>query len=153
VIAVKKSIFAALGAIGFALAIMAAPAATASADQVKSLRGSVAVDEADQAPDIHDPSAGKRFERAFRQQPPLIPHKIDKYEIDMKVNQCMRCHDWPYNVKENAPKISETHYRNREGTALDVLSRNRWFCTQCHVPQTDALPLVDNSFQPTADRR
>ena len=42
--------------------------------------------------------------------PPLIPLRVDKYEIDLKVNQCLRCHDWPYNVQENATKISETHY-------------------------------------------
>jgi cytochrome c-type protein NapB len=124
--------------------------ASAEAQEVKTLRGEAGLVETTRAPELYDPSAGKRFERAFRQQPPLIPHKVDKYEIDIKVNQCMRCHDWPQNVRENAPKISETHYVNREGTALDRLSRNRWFCLQCHVVQTDALPLVENKFQPVA---
>lgn len=143
----KNIAVATLGVIGLALAVVIGPAA---AEQVKTLRGELGIDETDRAPELYDPSAGKRFERAFRQQPPLIPHKIDKYEIDLKVNQCMRCHDWPYNVRENAPKISETHYVNREGTALDRLSSNRWFCTSCHAVQTDALPLVDNKFQPVA---
>jgi cytochrome c-type protein NapB len=29
---------------------------------------------------------------------------------------------------------------------LADVSRRRYFCTQCHVPQTDARPLVGNSF-------
>lgn len=130
------------------LALGLAALVSVQAQEVKTLRGEAGLGETNRAPELYDPSAGKRFERAFRQQPPLIPHKVDKYEIDIKVNQCMRCHDWPQNVRENAPKISETHYVNREGTALDRLSRNRWFCLQCHVVQTDALPLVENKFQP-----
>jgi cytochrome c-type protein NapB len=90
---------------------------------------------------------GARTERAYRQQPPLIPHAIDKYEIDLKVNQCLRCHDWPRNVRENAPKISETHYVDREGVRLDKIASTRWFCNQCHVPQMETKPLVDNLFR------
>ena len=37
---------------------------------------------------------------------------------------------------------------NRDGVALDQVSRARWFCTQCHVPQEDTKPLVQNIFQP-----
>jgi cytochrome c-type protein NapB len=40
-----------------------------------------------------------------------------------------------------------THFRDREGQELDNVSPRRYFCTQCHVPQTDAKPLVDNTFQ------
>jgi len=35
-------------------------------------------------------------------------------------------------------------------TAADpepVLHMNRWQCNSCHVPQVDAKPLVENSFQ------
>ncbi|MCG8358085.1 MAG: nitrate reductase cytochrome c-type subunit, partial [Kiloniellales bacterium] len=107
-------------------------AATALAqDQaLQSLRGDAPVTEAPPAPDVKkqntDPA---RFGRAYRQQPPLIPHRIDHYQIDLRVNKCLQCHDWPHNVQENAPKISETHYTNREGVALDHVARNRWFCT------------------------
>lgn len=128
--------------------LAAAPAALAQSDDMVSLRGSAELPETIAAPDVRrqntDPG---RFSRAYRQQPPLIPHKIDAYEIDLKVNQCMRCHDWPYNVEEGAPKISETHYFDRQGVALDEVSRTRWFCTQCHVPQVNARPLVENSFR------
>jgi cytochrome c-type protein NapB len=28
------------------------------------------------------------------------------------------------------------------------VSARRYFCVQCHVPQTNAKPLVENTFQP-----
>lgn len=36
---------------------------------------------------------------------------------------------------------------NRDGVALDQVTRSRWFCTQCHVPQDNARPLVRNRFK------
>ncbi len=122
-------------------------------DKVHSLRGATELDENNEAYDLKKQDTGHRFERAYRQQPPMIPHKIEKYQINLKVNQCMRCHDWPYNVDEGAPKISETHYTNRNGVALDKVTRLRWFCTQCHVPQVVAPALVRNNFTPATGRR
>jgi len=129
-----------------AFAVLAAVAVGAA--EIKSLRGDVAVDENDAGASSFRFTEGQPMERAYRQQPPLIPHAIEKYEIDLKVNQCLRCHDWPYNVREKATKVSETHYVSREGVRLDTVAGTRWFCTQCHVPQADALPLVENTFEP-----
>ena len=91
------------------------------------------------------PTAG--FGRAYRQQPPLIPHNVDGYEVTFANNKCMECHDWPGNSRFNAPKISETHYVDRAGVRLDKVAGTRYFCNQCHVPQIDAKPLVGNAFQ------
>lgn len=146
----KKIDYYALGALLLlGIALMGPPSYSQNAE-VKSLRGDTPVTENAPPADITDQDVGKRFVKNYRQQPPLIPHKIDKYEIDQKVNQCLRCHDWPRNVTENAPKISETHYVDRNGAALDHVSRRRWFCTQCHVPQSDTEPLVKNGFVPLA---
>jgi cytochrome c-type protein NapB len=87
------------------------------------------------------------FERAYRQQPPLIPHKVEGYQITGENNACMGCHDWPGNTRVNAPKISETHYVDRQGVRLDKVAGTRYFCQQCHVPQADAKPLVGNIFK------
>lgn len=114
---------------------------------VKSLRGGVEVQDATPAPLAAKQDTKGRFGRAYRQQPPLIPHRIRGYQIDAKVNQCMHCHDWPNNVEEGAPKVSETHYVDRNGVALDHVARTRWFCNQCHVPQANAKPLVSNTFK------
>lgn len=143
-------------AIGLALSFAAvafSPQGFAQEGGLQSLRGATALDEGNDVPEILRQDTGRRFEKAYRQQPPLIPHKIEKYQINLKVNQCMRCHDWPYNARENAPKISETHYKNRDGVALDKVARTRWFCTQCHVPQSDASALISNTFKPASGRR
>jgi cytochrome c-type protein NapB len=42
--------------------------------------------------------------------------------------------------------ISVTHYQDRDGQMLAGVSRQRYFCTQCHVPQTDARQLVPSTF-------
>jgi cytochrome c-type protein NapB len=119
---------------------------------VQSLRGEVEIPDENIAPDQprQDTQPGS-FARSYRQQPPLIPHKIDGYQIDRAANQCMQCHDWPYNVDQQAPKISETHYIDRDGVALDRVSPRRWFCTQCHAPQSNAKELVRNDFKSSLD--
>jgi cytochrome c-type protein NapB len=40
---------------------------------------------------------------------------------------------------------------SREGAALDVVARTRWFCTQCHVPQVRTRALVPNTFKSPAE--
>ncbi len=132
--------------LGMTALLLVAPT-VASAQEVLSLRGDVEIEEGTSPPEVMAQEIG-RVARNYRQQPPLVPHRIDKYQVDLKINQCLRCHDWPQNVEENAPKIGETHYLNREGIMLDAISRRRWFCTQCHVTQADAAPLVGNTFEP-----
>ena len=46
------------------------------------------------------------------------------------------------------PKISPTHFETRDGMTLGEVSPRRYFCLQCHVPQADAKPLVNNTFKP-----
>lgn len=122
------------------------------AGEVRPLRGETDIPDVNHVPEIErqDTRSGS-FGRAYRQQPPLIPHKIQGYQITRTVNQCMQCHDWPYAAEQGAPKISETHYYDRNGKALDRVSPNRWFCTQCHVPQSNAKDLVDNNFKSAPD--
>ncbi len=120
----------------------------AAAETVQSLRGEAGIDETVPPPEIQQQLKAEKLPRNYRQQPPLIPHRIQKYQIDLRVNQCLSCHDWPQNVRENAPKVSETHYVDRNGVQLDGVARTRWFCTQCHVTQEEAIPLVENTFTP-----
>lgn len=117
------------------------------AAEINSLRGDTDITVTNPAAEINPILENGRYPQNYRQQPPLIPHRIDKYQINLKVNQCMRCHNWQYAAKEGAPKISETHYKDhRTGQPLDDVVPGRWFCTQCHVPQMDAKPLVENIF-------
>lgn len=144
--AVKTKIMAIAVALGLAFGMGAV------AEEVKSLRGTAA-DAPDAAPEIHRVQQGLKLERAYRQQPPLVPHEVEKYQVDLKVNQCLRCHEWPYSDQEKAPKISDAHYVDRSGARQDTVDGTRYFCAQCHVPQVDAKPLVDNKFTPAAAAR
>ena len=134
--------------IGLALAgALATTAAYAQSANVKSLRGDISIDEANAAPVVttqDKPASG--FGRAYRQQPPLVPHTIEGYQVTKGFNKCLSCHEWPQNAQFNAPKVSETHYESR-GVDTDNVSPSRWFCTQCHVPQVNAPELVPNAFK------
>ncbi len=116
--------------------------------QLKALGGEKSLDRTNAAPDVEKqsvPAGG--FGRAYRQQPPLIPHKVEGYQVTTTNNACMNCHDWPGHIDAKAPKVSETHYVDRAGERLDKVAGTRYFCQQCHVPQADAKPLVNNNFQ------
>lgn len=95
---------------------------------------------ADRADDV-------RRTRNYPDQPPVIPHSIADYQIDLNTNRCLTCHARQYAEAVQAPMISVTHYQDRDGQFLGGVSARRYFCTQCHVPQTDARPLVDNRFE------
>ena len=88
------------------------------------------------------------IDRNFIQQPPLIPHEIDGYIIDASSNKCLTCHSWDNYRQARSTKISLTHFRDRDGKELSNVSAQRYFCTQCHVPQVEAEPLVGNRFKP-----
>ena len=85
--------------------------------------------------------------RNWPEQPPLIPHQIDNYQIDLNVNKCLTCHSRTAVEVSQAPMVSVTHFQNREGQVLAAVTPRRYFCTQCHVPQTDVQPIVGNDFQ------
>lgn len=89
--------------------------------------------------------------RAYPMQPPTIPHKIDGYQVDLKANKCLSCHARQQVSESQAPMISVTHYMDRDGNFLADVSPRRYFCNQCHVPQTERKPLVNNTFQDVKD--
>ena len=91
--------------------------------------------------------------RDFVQQPPLIPHSIEGYTVDKNFNKCLDCHAWTRTKETGATKISVTHFRTRDGVELSSVSPLRYFCNQCHVPQSEAKPLVGNTFKPGAGLR
>ncbi len=142
----KKSTF-----LGFALIppLLVAGLALAQSTSVSTLRGAE-VDEPAILDQVHRNVEG-RMQRNYRQQPPLIPHSVEQYQIDTRTNQCLSCHDWTKAGERNAPTLSMTHYLDREGRELDHIAGTRYFCNQCHVPQADTPPLVENVFVPSSD--
>lgn len=94
-----------------------------------------------------DVTNDRRVARNYPDQPPVIPHNIRDYQVSLNNNQCLTCHSRKYVEGSQAPMISITHYVDREGQTLGAVAPRRYFCTQCHVPQTTAQPLVPNTFQ------
>ena len=115
--------------------------------KIQSLRGGTPLDQDNAPTPIRQERDHAPGDRDFVQQPPLIPHTITDYQITKNFNKCMDCHAWQKTKTSGAPKVSVTHFKTRDGQELDNISPRRYFCTQCHVPQTDAKPLVDNTFQ------
>ena len=100
------------------------------------------------ATDMYKPiKDSKRIVRDYVQQPPLIPHDVLKYEISTNFNKCMDCHSAARYVEMNTTRVPPSHFKTRTGQELSNLSPSRYFCTQCHVPQVDARPLVNNAYQ------
>lgn len=94
------------------------------------------------------PGTTKPVARTFSTQPPVIPHSIENFsDINLEENACLDCHSAATYKKKNAPKIGDSHFLSREGKKLDEASAARHNCVQCHVPQVDAPPLVENQFQ------
>lgn len=145
-------------ALSLSLALLAPPTVVVAATteepvKLKTLRGADI--------DAADPEGeGTRFgrdqpplPRDFVQQPPLIPHTIEGYAVTKNFNKCLDCHAWSRAKESGATKISVTHFKTREGEELSGVSPRRYFCNQCHVPQSDATPLVGNTFKPGAGMR
>lgn len=87
-----------------------------------------------------------RRRRNYPDQPPLIPHAIEGYALDLNANKCLSCHSRQFTEQSQAPMISVTHYQDRNGNFLGSLAPRRYACLACHVPQTTAQPLVENRF-------
>ncbi|MBZ0106002.1 MAG: nitrate reductase cytochrome c-type subunit [Sulfuricella denitrificans] len=133
--------------------IVATPPALSAESAVHSLRGIDVKDEG-QAPEMRvnpgkRPGSQKPIARTFQQQPPVIPHATDNFdEITLEENQCLTCHGPEKYKEKKAPKIGDSHFRNQQtGEIMKQMSNARHNCVQCHVPQMDAPPLVENTFK------
>ncbi len=111
------------------------------------LRGPTPLDREPAAPPMaNDVNDDRRMARNYPEQPPIIPHTIRGYEISLNANRCLTCHGRQFTTQSQAPMISITHFMDRDDQILATVSARRYFCTQCHAPQTDAKPLVENRF-------
>lgn len=134
------------------LALWQLALAQQAAPKVQTLRGADTA-AVDQAPEDKPyagklPGSQKRIARTFTGQPPLIPHTLETLDaITLEGNSCLACHG-PDNYKyANAPKVGDSHFKDRDGKKLTEVSPRRHQCTTCHVPQADAKPLVQNTFR------
>ena len=91
--------------------------------------------------------------RNYPEQPPIIPHAIEGYQITLHTNQCLTCHARQFIEGSGAPMISVTHFMDRDGQVLADVTPRRYFCNACHVPQADVPPLVRNTFRDALQAR
>jgi cytochrome c-type protein NapB len=119
----------------------------AMAQTFSALRGSTPLDQEGPA-DAMTPeqNASEREVRNYPEQPPLIPHSTEGYEVSIRANRCLSCHARARVRESQAPMISVTHFSDRDGQFLASISPRRYFCTQCHVPQHSVRVPVENDF-------
>lgn len=127
------------------------------------------------------PGTSTKFERAYKDAPPMIPHSVEGLlPITKMNNQCLGCHMPEVAESVGSTAIPATHFTNyrpethmengevlKEGTALsasntadvliaktrktDTLYQGRFNCTQCHAPQSKMKTSVANTFRPDFD--
>jgi nitrate reductase (cytochrome), electron transfer subunit len=144
---------AALGvALGCTLALAAAAFSASEVTIVPRLTGA-----AEPMSDVKAPALDRaitddvRKMRNYPEQPPVIPHSIDGYQLTLGTNRCLSCHKREFTEGSGAPMISITHFMDRDAQVLTDVTPRRYFCTACHVQQTDAPPLVPNMFRDAKD--
>ena len=127
------------------LALLAGPAA---AQQLYGLRGPTPLAEEPPPPPLpREVNDDRRQPRHWPEQPPVIPHTIEGYQLTLNANKCLSCHGRQFTGQSQAPMISVTHFMDRDLQVLAAVSPRRYFCTQCHVPQLEVEPVVGNAFE------
>jgi len=134
--------------IALLVAAIAATTGTLAAESLTSdLRGLTPLnDEGPAAPMAPTRNTSEHETRNYPEQPPVIPHSIDGYQIDLRSNKCLSCHARARTGESQAPMVSITHFMDRDGQFLASVSPRRFFCTECHVPQSVSNPPVSNDF-------
>jgi len=123
------------------------------------------------------PGTAKTIDRSFVNAPPLIPHSVvGLVPITKNNNACLGCHLPEVAKSVHATPIPKSHFMNwrptyvigkkgklsldghvvakTDGNKVYVSSTHgklypgRYNCTQCHIPQSNAKPLVKNTFKP-----
>jgi cytochrome c-type protein NapB len=131
-----------------AVALIAAGSSSLLAQSVTSaLRCATPLNEEGPAPRMTPlRNTSEREPRNYPEQPPLIPHQIEGYQVDINGNKCLSCHSRSRTAESQAPMLSITHFMDRDGQFLASVSPRRFFCTQCHVPQHETKAPVANDF-------
>ena len=128
-------------------AVLTMTASGLAAQTQSALRGATPLDtEGPAARMAPTRNTAEKEVRNYPEQPPLIPHAIDGYQIDLNGNKCLSCHARARTAESQAPMLSITHFMDREGQFLASVSPRRFFCTQCHVSQQEVKAPVPNDF-------
>jgi len=94
------------------------------------------------------PKEQPRMVLEYVNQPPMVPHSVDGYQVTKNFNACLNCHSVQASRNTGAARISPTHFIDANGRTLGKVAPRRYFCLQCHVPQANVAPIVENEFKP-----
>ncbi len=103
------------------------------------------------------PGESELLPRAYSGAPPQVPHDVSDFlPITAQTNMCAACHNQPDLRGKRRDKgavvpIPVSHFTDQRKTPNKVtenLVGARYNCNQCHVPQADAAPLMENTFSP-----
>ena len=130
-----------------AAAIVAVLSTVVMAQTFSALRGSTPLNQEGSPPALTpEQNTSVREPRNYPEQPPVIPHSTEGYEVSINANKCLSCHARTRIHESQAPMVSITHFIDRDGQFLASISPRRYFCTECHVPQHNVRPPVENDF-------
>ena len=97
------------------------------------------------------PGQVKIIPKSYVTAPPMIPHKVDHMlPIKFGKNQCLACH-MPDTAKAlGIHGMPKDHFKdNFEGNVHQShrVAGSRYNCTQCHAPQAELDPVIQNKFE------
>lgn len=139
-------------ALALAAGVFLGGAGTACAQELVNEIGGVTIEGTSKVNMFRPEKDTDTIPRNFQKQPPLIPHSIKGYNVTQNFNKCMDCHSKERAEETGATKVAKSHYLDREDKKQSNISPRRYFCMQCHVPQYDAKPLVENTYKPAAKK-
>ncbi len=139
-------------AFAMAASLLLCGVGSASAQELVNEIGNVTIEGTSKVNMFRPERDQESIPRNFQKQPPLIPHSIKGYNITQNFNKCMDCHSKERAEETGATKVAKSHYLDRDDKKLSNISPRRYFCMQCHVPQFDAKPLVENTYKQAAKR-
>ena len=107
---------AACGPVGFAW----------SAEPIATLRGDTPATTAPEAPRMtRFDDRDRRRVRRYPEQPPIIPHDVEGYRIDLRSNKCLACHARSRTAESGALMISITHFECRNCRSAESMDPTR----------------------------
>ncbi|RUM30269.1 MAG: nitrate reductase cytochrome c-type subunit; periplasmic nitrate reductase electron transfer subunit [Aquifex sp.] len=154
-----KKIFGTLLGVGILACSVASSSQQAISPEELGIRKAPVEKEVVAPPKVEYPKAppgqAKRFQRAYENAPPLIPHSIEgMFPITLKNNACLGCHMPDVAKQVGATPLPPTHfidfYNLPKGKILKLsdVDKARWNCLLCHRPQANVKPIVKNLFKP-----
>ncbi|XNM81149.1 nitrate reductase cytochrome c-type subunit [Escherichia coli] len=91
---------------------------------------------------IRMPKEQERMPLNYVNQPPMIPHSVEGYQVTTNTNRCLQCRGVEsYRTTGARVSVLLTLWTATAKWAREVAPR-RYFCLQCHVPQADTAPIV-----------